>query len=155
MEESTALRKSGAAGCEKSIECVVVLSVRRDLFRDRLKPCEARGFATNRPSLVRPLLPLTNFSPCASVEYNLKVSRVSAHSFKRSCEQLTSKRSMQRNRSPPKRVKCCVGCVLRFVHRFAVLKLKVLEVREESNEIQYLSTSSIWVFKGKESKTWR
>ena len=47
MEESTALRKFDAARGETSMECEVVSRVRRDLFRDRSKSCEARGFAAN------------------------------------------------------------------------------------------------------------
>ena len=48
-----------------------------------------------------------------------------------------------------------VARVLQFVRRRAVLKLKVLEVREEPDKIQDLSVSAVWVFKGEESKTWR
>ena len=47
MEESTALRKSDPAPREASMECEVVSRVRRDLFRDKSKPCGALGFATN------------------------------------------------------------------------------------------------------------
>jgi hypothetical protein len=45
-----------------------------------------------------------------------------------------------------------VGCALLFIPGDGVVKLKVLEVWEESNEIQDLSARALGFFEGKESK---
>ena len=45
-----------------------------------------------------------------------------------------------------------ISCILWHVHRLVVLKLKVLEVREKSDEIQDLSVSAVWIFESEESK---
>ena len=181
MEESTASRKLDAVGYEKFIESAVVSSVRRDLFRDRSKPCGARGFATNR-SLEFTLFYFGKFltmyigwvqsqslqGPRAFVQKELRATHFEEI-------HVTKPKSPKRDDHVLHEILLCdayepqppsqwgygegdesrVGCVLWFIHRPIVLKLEVLEVLEESSEIQDLSTSSIWVFKGKESQVWR
>ena len=36
----------------------------------------------------------------------------------------------------------------------AVMKLEILEIREESNEVQDLSGGAVWLLEGKESESW-
>ena len=43
-----------------------------------------------------------------------------------------------------------IGCVLLLVDGEGEVELEVLEVREESDEVQYLSGRAIWFFEGKE-----
>jgi len=49
----------------------------------------------------------------------------------------------------------CVSCTLPFIPGEGVVKLEVLEVREEADEIQDLSTGAGWLSEGEESKRWR
>ena len=49
----------------------------------------------------------------------------------------------------------CVCRALLFIHGDGVVELEVLEVREESNEIQDLSARALRFLEGKESKCWR
>lgn len=106
--ESTALRKPEAASPAVAIDPAVVSSVRRDLFRDRLK-CQrtVRLFAmSHRLEFILSCFQTDShgFSPYGSVGYNRNLSSVSVHASKSSRTQFTLKRSIQRKRSPPKRV---------------------------------------------------
>jgi hypothetical protein len=51
--------------------------------------------------------------------------------------------------------KVCVCRALPFIHGDGVVEFEVLEVREESNEIQDLSARTLRFLEGKESKCWR
>ena len=49
----------------------------------------------------------------------------------------------------------CVSCALLFILEMAVVELEVLEVREETDEIQDLSARALGLFEGKEPERWR
>jgi len=49
---------------------------------------------------------------------------------------------------------CCVYCALLFVREADVVKLEILEVREESDEVQDLSARAPGISEGEESKGW-
>ena len=51
--------------------------------------------------------------------------------------------------------KCCIGCVLPSTYGEVVQKFEILEVREESDKIQDLSTRALGFLKGEESKSGR
>ena len=181
MEESTASGKLDAVRYENFIESAVVSSVRRDLFRDRSKPWGAQGFTTNR-SLEFTLFCFGKFltmcigwvqsqslqGPRAFVQKELRATHFEEI-------HMTKPKSPKKDDHVLHEILLCdayeprppsqwgygegdesrVGCVLWFVHGPIVLKFKVLEVLGGSNEIHDLSTSSVWVFKGEESKIWR
>jgi len=48
----------------------------------------------------------------------------------------------------------CISCALLFVLGDGVVELEILEVREETDEIQDLSTRAPGLFEGKKSKRW-
>jgi len=52
--------------------------------------------------------------------------------------------------------KCCISCVLLFIRGdvVVVVKLEVLEVRKEPDEIQDLSAGATGFFEGEELKCW-
>ena len=107
MVESTALRKPGAASLAMEIDAAVVLIFWRDLFRDGSK-----FRRTAWPSTMNHEFEFVYFcflsgrssSLDRSVGYNRNVSKVPARASKRSGTQSTLKRSIQRKRSPPKKV---------------------------------------------------
>ena len=148
-----ASRKLDAVGYEKFIESAVVSSVRRDLFRDRSKPCGARGFATNR-SLEFTLFYFGKFltmcigwvqsqrlqGPRPFVQKELRATHFEEI-------HVTKPKSPKRDDHVLHEILLCdayepqppsqwgygegdesrVGCVLWFIHRPIVLKLEVLE----------------------------
>ena len=94
MVESTVARKPEAVSPAAAIDAAVVSSVRRDLFRDRLKSLRTAWVFTmdHRRELVSSMFLSKESSQYGSVGYSRSVSKVSVHSSKSSRTHFTLKR---------------------------------------------------------------
>ena len=54
-----------------------------------------------------------------------------------------------------KRDECRISCTLLFILGEGIVKLEILEVWEEADEVQNLSARPAWLPKGEEPKCWR